>query len=135
MNIRQYINIFFLSITMLSSIYMVKAEVSRLSLVHCNASNSVAPLAEEEKNITNVKVAYNPIAEQITVSLKLAKQNQVILKLMDALGNEVLNLSNSSLDAGNHSLSFDLGGKITPGFYFVRVSSSNETVVKRISIR
>jgi len=55
--------------------------------------------------------------------------------LMDALGNEVLNLSNSTIDAGVQNLSFDTDGKVSPGFYFVRVSSGSETVVKRVSIR
>lgn len=88
-----------------------------------------------EKVITNVKVMYNPVAEQISVSFKLVKQSNVSIKLMDALGNEVLNLSNSSLDEGNHNLSFETEGKVSPGFYFVRVGSGTETVVKRISVR
>lgn len=88
-----------------------------------------------DKNITNVKVIFNPIAQQITVSFKLGKQSSVSVKLMDALGNEVLNLSNSVLDQGLQTLSFDIEGKVSPGFYFVRVTSGTETVVKRISVR
>lgn len=88
-----------------------------------------------EKVITNVKVMYNPVAEQISVSFKLTKQNVVTIKLMDALGNEVLSLSNSTLEAGNQNLSFDTEGKVSPGFYFVRVASGTENVVKRISVR
>lgn len=96
-------------------------------------------IAESKENpvklINNVKVLYNPVVEQINVSFKLSKQSAVSIKLMDALGNEVLNLSNTALEAGGQSLSFDTNGKVTPGFYFVRVSASNETIIKRISIR
>ena len=90
---------------------------------------------DSDKNITNVKVMYNPVAAQITVNFKLVKQSVVTIKLMDALGNEVLNLSNSTLESGNQSLSFETLDKVSPGFYFVRVASGSETVVKRVSIR
>ncbi|MBD1434026.1 T9SS type A sorting domain-containing protein [Sphingobacterium sp. DN00404] len=90
---------------------------------------------ESEKLINNVKVFYNPVAEQITLNFTLSQQNTVVIKVMDALGNEVLNLMNGRLDAGLQSLSFDTDGKLTAGFYFVRVSSGTETVVKRISVR
>lgn len=90
---------------------------------------------ENEKLINNVKVFYNPVAEQITLNFTLSQQNTVVIKVMDALGNEVLNLMNGRLDAGLQSLSFDTDGKLSAGFYFVRVSSGTETVVKRISVK
>ncbi len=90
---------------------------------------------DAEKNITSVKVMYNPVAEQISVNFKLEKESTVVIKLMDALGNEVLNLSNGSLDAGAQSLSFDTEGKVSAGFYFIKLTSGTETVIKRLSIR
>ncbi|WP_437921894.1 T9SS type A sorting domain-containing protein [Sphingobacterium sp. LRF_L2] len=93
------------------------------------------PEDDAEKLINNVKVFYNPVADQITVNFKLAKQNTVAVKVMDALGNESLNLMNGRLDAGMQNLSFEASGKLTTGVYFVRVSAGAETVVKRISVR
>ncbi len=93
------------------------------------------PEEDGEKLINNVKVFYNPVAEQITTNFKLSKQGTVTIKVMDALGNEVLNLMNGRLDAGMQNLSFDSNGKLTTGVYFVRVTSGAETVVKRISVR
>src|SRR5690606_32899137 len=61
---------------------------------------------DNDKLINNVKVFYNPISEQISVTFKLAKVNNISIKVMDALGNEVLGLHNGSLDAGMQSLSF-----------------------------
>lgn len=90
---------------------------------------------ENEKLINNVKVFYNPVAEQISINFTLGQQNTVVIKVMDALGNEVLNLMNGQLDSGLQSLSFETDGKLSTGFYFVRVSSGTETVVKRISVR
>jgi hypothetical protein len=88
-----------------------------------------------DKLINNVKVFYNPISEQISLSFKLNKQSSVAIKVMDALGNEVVQLMNGSLDAGNQNLSFDPSGKLNSGFYFIRVVSGSETVVKRFSVR
>lgn len=90
---------------------------------------------DAEKIITNVKVFYNPIAEQVAVAFKLTKSGNVSIKVMDALGNEMLTLHNGNLEEGMQSLSFDTAGKLTTGFYFVRVSSGSETIIKRISIR
>lgn len=102
-------------------------------------SPSTQPLGvvdeEVEKIITNVKVFYNPIAEQITVTFKLNKQQVVSIKVMDALGSEVLNLANTRMDEGMQNLSYDTNSKLSTGFYFVRVTSGTETVVKRISVR
>ena len=88
-----------------------------------------------EKLINNVKVFFNPIAEQVSVNFKLGKQATVTIKIMDALGNEVANLMNGRLDAGLQNLSFDGVSKLNPGVYFVRVSSGTETVIKRFSVR
>lgn len=102
---------------------------------HTWSAVSVFTNQESEKLINNVKVFYNPVAEQITLNFTLSQQNIVVIKVMDALGNEVLNLMNGRLEAGLQSLSFDTDGKLSTGFYFVRVSSGTETVVKRISVR
>lgn len=88
-----------------------------------------------DKLITNVKASYNPVVEQIVVSFNLAKQSSVTIKLMDALGNEVLPLFSGNLDEGNQNHLFDTNEKVTPGFYFLRVASGAETIVKRISIK
>lgn len=90
---------------------------------------------ENDKVINNVKVFFNPISDEIAVNFKLSRASTVVIKVMDALGNEVLNLHNASLEEGMQNLSFDTQQKLSEGFYFVRVSSGTETIVKRISVR
>lgn len=109
---------------------------SNLAYVFSPSTQPLGVVDEEvEKIITNVKVFYNPIAEQITVTFKLNKQQVVSIKVMDALGSEVLNLANTRMDEGMQNLSYDTNSKLSTGFYFVRVTSGTETVVKRISVR
>lgn len=89
---------------------------------------------DNEKLLSNVKVFPNPIVDQISLSYRLSKQSSVSIKVMDALGNEVMTLLNQELDAGPQSHAFDTSDKLTNGFYFIRVSADTETVVKRISV-
>lgn len=90
--------------------------------------------ADNEKLLSSVKVFPNPVVDQISLSFRLSKQISVSIKVMDALGNEVMTLLNQELDAGSQSHVFDTSNKLTNGFYFIRVSAGTETVVKRISV-
>lgn len=87
-----------------------------------------------EKLLSNVKIFPNPVAEQINLSFRLDKQADVSIKVMDALGNEVVTLLNQQLESGNQNHTFETHNKMTKGFYFIRVSANTETVVKRISV-
>ena len=87
-----------------------------------------------EKLLSSVKVFPNPIVDQISLSYRLDKQSAVSIKVMDALGNEVMTLLNQELDAGPQNHVFETNNKLTNGFYFIRVSAGTETVVKRISV-
>src|SRR3546814_3064992 len=53
-----------------------------------------------DKLLSSVKVFPNPIVDQISLSYRLDKQSAVSIKVMDALGNEVMTLLNQELDAG-----------------------------------
>ena len=125
------------SIAMLSVGQAMHLSSASSKVATSKSFNFTTPIDDpaNEKLINNVKVFYNPVAEQITLNFTLNQPNVVVVKVMDALGNEVLNLMNGRLDAGLQSLSFDTNGKLSTGFYFVRVSSGTETVVKRISVR
>ncbi|WP_257657260.1 T9SS type A sorting domain-containing protein [Parapedobacter lycopersici] len=88
----------------------------------------------DDKLLSNVKVFPNPVVDQINLSFRLSKQQAVSIKVMDALGNEVMTLLDQQLDAGNQHHAFETNDKLTNGFYFIRVSAGTETVIKRISV-
>ena len=62
------------------------------------------------------------------------KRADVNIKIMDALGSELVTLMNQTLDAGIQNHSFDIQKKLASGVYFLRITSSSETIVKRISV-
>lgn len=89
---------------------------------------------DNEKLLSNVKVFPNPIVDQISLSYRLSKTSAISIKVMDALGNEVMTLFQQEQDAGPQSHVFDIANKLTNGFYFIRVTAGTETVIKRISV-
>jgi len=123
------------SVLALASGRLLAAPSPAENAVFAAASHASVAKEDSEKLITNVKVFYNPVADQIALNFKLAKEGTVAVKIMDALGNEVLNLMNEKLDEGLQNLAFETAGKLSSGIYFVRVTSGTEVVVKRISVR
>jgi hypothetical protein len=85
--------------------------------------------------LSNVKVFPNPTVETVNLSFRLGKRVDVSIKVMDALGNELMTLLSQTLDAGNQNQSFDVQKRLSPGLYFVKVTAGAETVIKRISVQ
>jgi hypothetical protein len=88
-----------------------------------------------DKLLSNVKVFPNPTVETVNLSFRLGKRVDVSIKVMDALGNELMTLLSQTLDAGNQNQSFDVQKRLSPGLYFVKVTAGAETVIKRISVQ
>lgn len=110
--------------------FMIKiAAIKRINEKPLNAS-----FFDFQKPIDNVKIYPNPVSSQINITYSIKRDNQVIIKVLDVLGNEILTLLDQKVQAGEQSSSFILNSKITPGFYFVKIVSGNDSVIKRISV-
>jgi len=103
---------------------------SRLTMFSSRTNQQI----DSDKVLSNVKVFPNPVTEYINLSYRLNKDQVVKIKVMDALGNEVLTLLNQKVEAGNQNHSFEIQNRLSTGIYFVRVAVGTETVVKRISV-
>lgn len=133
----------FISMGILMKSNAVYAHVSDASLSPTALSETIAPELVEKsvfqnntnsKVISNVRVFPNPTSESISLSFKMNKRANVSIKVMDALGSEMLTLMNQVLDAGIQNHTFDIQKKLPSGVYFIRITSSGETIVKRISV-
>jgi hypothetical protein len=89
---------------------------------------------ENNKTLSNVKVFPNPVTDQINLAFRLNKDIKVTIKIMDALGNEITTLLSQRLTAGDQSQSFMVNGKLSSGYYFIRLMAGSETIVKRIQV-
>ena len=95
-----------------------------------NASKS----GDNDKVLNNVKVYPNPISDQLNLSFNMSKDANVIVKIMDVLGNEITTLLSERVAAGDQTKPFIIASRITSGFYFIRVSVGSEIITKRISV-
>ncbi|WP_374164862.1 T9SS type A sorting domain-containing protein [Arcticibacter sp. MXS-1] len=90
--------------------------------------------AQDVKALNNVKVYPNPVEDQINISYSLNRDANVTIKIMDVLGNEIATLLSQRLPAGEQNHSFSVGSALNSGYYFIRVITGNETIIKRISV-
>lgn len=94
------------------------------------SSNNLKP----EKILTVVKVYPNPVDDQINLILRMDRESNLSVKIMDLLGNEIVTLSNERIAAGEQTKSYTIPNRLNAGIYFLKIMSGNETVVKRISV-
>jgi hypothetical protein len=89
---------------------------------------------ENEKLLTDVSIFPNPITDKLNVAYTVRKNTSVSIKIMDVLGNEVITLMSQRVEAGEQKNTFQIGNRLSSGFYFVRMIVGTESVIKRISI-
>jgi hypothetical protein len=95
---------------------------------------NASKLGDNDKVLNNVKVYPNPISDQLNLSFSMSKDANVIVKIMDVLGNEITTLLSERVAAGDQTKPFIIASRITSGFYFIRVSVGSEIITKRISV-
>lgn len=90
--------------------------------------------AKSDKILSVLRVYPNPVDDQLNFVLRLERESNVSIKIMDLLGNEVVTLSNERLSAGEQTKTFTIPNRLNSGIYFLRFVAGSETVVKRISV-
>ena len=93
-----------------------------------------APSGKSDKVLTVVKVYPNPVDDQINITLRLERETNLSIKIMDLLGNEVVTLLNERYPAGESTRNFNIPNRLNSGIYFLRIVAGAETSVKRISV-
>jgi len=88
----------------------------------------------DDKLLNEVQIYPNPVTDQINIKYDLSRGSSVSIKLMDVLGNEIVPLFSQRIDPGEKVFSYALNGKLTRGFYFIRIVAGTESVIKRISV-
>ncbi len=88
----------------------------------------------DNKLMNNLKVYPNPVEDQLNFSYHMTKEANVTIKVMDVLGNEITTLFSQKMAAGDQVNTFNVGTKLSTGFYFIRFVAGSQTLVKRISV-
>ncbi len=87
-----------------------------------------------DKILTVLKVYPNPVTDQINLILKLDRESNFSVKIMDLLGNEIVTLANERINPGEQTKSYTIPNRLNSGIYFLKIISGSETIVKRISV-
>lgn len=96
--------------------------------------NRSAAGTRSDKILTVIRIFPNPVDEQINLVVRLEREANLSVKIMDLLGNEVVTLSNERMPAGEQTKTFSIPNKLNSGIYFLRFVAGSETIVKRISV-
>lgn len=88
----------------------------------------------DDKLLQDVDVFPNPASDQLNFKFTLAHNSSVTIKIMDVLGNDVLNVVQERFETGEQKYSISIANKLPRGFYFARINAGTESVIKRISI-
>ena len=80
-------------------------------------------------NTLDFTISPNPVAFRSNASFKLEEAAQVNLTVIDMLGKEVMQISNSMMSAGEHDVKLDVSS-LQAGAYFLRIDLNNGEFVQ-----
>ncbi|MCD6112900.1 MAG: S8 family serine peptidase [Bacteroidales bacterium] len=92
-------------------------------------------LSEIEKNMKKdfcVNIFPNPFIDIINMTLYSFKNQKAVLSVFDITGRKVFLHRNINLNFGYNKLSVNALKNIAKGFYFVKISTENNTIVEKI---
>jgi len=117
----------------------------RLKQIDNDGSSSYSKIIEVDiSTITDVKdgMKYeftlqqnypNPFNPTTTIKYSIAKENKVMLKVYDILGEEVKTLVNKTEAPGNYEVEFN-GSNLASGIYFYRLKSGKHISIKKLML-
>ena len=73
----------------------------------------------------------NPFNPQTTIQYSLPQKCHVVVKVYNALGEEIAELVNSYEDAGYHKVDFD-ANRLSSGIYFYRIQAGEFSSLKKM---
>lgn len=84
-------------------------------------------------DVIDSQIYPNPARDEVTLDFNLSTSQNVSIKLFDTLGQEAITITETNLDAGNHSQIVDIS-TLNNGIYFCIIESEEGRVVKKLII-
>ena len=98
------------------------------------STTKVSVYKPDDKLLSNVQVFPNPVTDQINLKFEISHNTNVTVKILDVLGNDIITIYNQRVEPGERLCNYNINGKLSRGFYFVRIVAGTESVIKRISV-
>ncbi|MEL7533343.1 MAG: T9SS type A sorting domain-containing protein, partial [Bacteroidota bacterium] len=116
---------------------LIGANFYRLRQIDLNGGFSYSDAVRVDYNLAEdirLSPAYpDPFAERTNLDLELASDQNVSLRLMNALGQEVSREEKGKLAAGRHVLSVSANG-LSNGIYYLNVQVGNQAFQQRVMV-
>src|ERR1700742_1507049 len=94
------------------------------------STQKISAYKPDDRLLSNVQVYPNPVTDQVNLKYELSRGSNVTIKIMDLLGNEIITTFSQRVDAGERTFNYQLNGKLSRGYYFVRIIAGTESVIK-----
>lgn len=88
-------------------------------------------IIEEEKSISVKKVYPNPVKDKITIEFSVNTEGELVIKIYDILGNEIVKKNLFVNKSGLNTINFDLSD-LRPGIYILKAIKETDAVSVRI---
>jgi len=100
---------------------------------HENTAAIAAKIGQSEQILSNEMMVYpNPARSVVTIEYSIQTEGEVVLKLMNALGEEVQLIFNGNMESGVYSETLDLS-EFQSGVYFIELHTSSGRKVEKIN--
>lgn len=96
-----------------------------------SVGNEIGSSIPEEFNL--MQNYPNPFNPSTKINFSLPESSDTRLKVYDILGNEIANLVNENLQAGNYSVNFD-GTSLSSGIYIYSLEADNKIITKKMTL-
>lgn len=88
--------------------------------VSITLSNTEDEQRGDAMNILDLKVYPNPVSTSITIEYELSKDSHVLITVYNTLGQKVLNILNTTMREGRHTISWNTGDH-PQGVYIIQL--------------
>ncbi len=108
----------------------------RLKQIDMDGSFTYSKVVEVNLIINNFELGQNypnPFNPSTVINYKLSRKSNVILKIYDAIGNEVATLVNGVKPAGSYNVNFN-ASNLASGLYIYRIQAGNFTQQKKMML-
>jgi len=105
-------------------------------IIRSSASNAIVVNKTEEVTTEfGLEVYPNPVQENglLNIAYTVANDEMVNISLYDAIGNKVAEILNANIQAGTHTINFDVNN-VAVGNYIVRIEAGSNVMTQKVNV-
>lgn len=114
-----------------ATVYFNNGQYTTQSTRWFEANTSVG--IEENSLVNSISIFPNPVVGKSTIDFNLTQVNDVTIKVLNNIGQVMMNENLGKLNAGHQTYTLDASA-LSSGLYFVEIQTGNSVVTRKISV-